>query len=193
MAVIQLAEPDAGASQKDVYNSNVGGSLNRMVSVDVPGGIHWAVVGIVLADVATPADVEATLVPAVVALAEVTSVNGDQLYGVVPATIQAASHEAVLNVTASMSGLVNDGNGGTYTEVTRKHNTVKPPVGKKWVVLCCRVPASLDNAGVLALKNAIDGIAGTTTVKVLLDGSTPARATGDVRVDIAAHLRIEAV
>lgn len=193
MAVIELAEPDVGQTQKDTYNSNIGGGLNRLVTVTVPGGIHWAVVGIVLADAATVPDIEATLIPAIEALAEVTSVNGDQVYGVVPATIEATNHEAVVNVTASMTGAINDGNGGTYIETTRKHNTIKPPLGKKWVVLCCRVPAALDNAGVAALRTAIDGITGTTTVKVLLDGSTPARATGDVQVNIAAHLRIEPV
>ena len=191
MVVIQLVEPAAAEQQKTLYNS--GGPLNRTVSFSIPGDIHWAVVGIVLPEQATPAAVESTLIPAIVALSEVSSVNGDQLWGALPPEVQLAEHEAVLNVTARMASTINDGNGGTYNEQVQKHNTVKPPVGQQWVVLCCRVPSALDNAGVAALRAAIDGIAGTTTVKVLLDGSTPSRAVGDVQLQIAAHLRIEAV
>ena len=192
MAVIPLSEPVAAISQSAVYNQNIGGLLNRSASLSVPGGIHWAVVGCVLADAATPENVESTLVPAVTALTQVTSVHGDQLYGKLADTVEQAEHEFALHVTSSMSVPISSG-AGVFTQVARNHRTIKPPVAKKWCVLILRVPAALDATKITALQNAITGINGVTTTVCLMDGTIPVRASGDATLQIAAHVRIESV
>lgn len=192
MAVIQLTEPTDAQKQLDIYNQNIGGNLNRSTTFSVPAGVHWAIVACQLADAATPASVASTLVPAVEALDEVTSVNGDQLYGQVPATIAAEGYEAVLNVSSLMAVEIGSG-GDTFTQQLRNHETIKPPLAKKWVVLTLRVPEALDDTKIAALEAAIDAIAGVNGCEHLIDGTVPTRAAANASLQIATHLRLEPV
>jgi len=192
MAVLELVEPSAAQLQLAVYNQNLGGALNKSVTFSVPAGIHWAVVGCVLADAATPASVASTLVPAVEALSEVTSVNGDQLFGQIPATVEQEGYECVLYVVATAN--LGIGPAGDYfTQTDKAVENIKPPLGKKWVVLILRVPTALDNTKISALEAAITGIAGVTTTEHLIDGTVSSRATANATLQIAAHMRLESV
>jgi len=192
MAIIALSEPTAAQQQKEIFNRNVGGNLNQRAEFSVPAGVHWAVVGCVVADAATPSDVTNTLVPAIEGLAQVTSVNGDQFWGQVPASIEAPDHECVLTVTSRcVAGI---GPGGDYFEqATQGVEQLKPPVGKKWFVAVLRVPDAMDDAKIAALESAIQGITGITTCEHLIDGSVSDRATANATLVISAHMRIDAV
>jgi len=191
MSVIQLVEPASDIQQKTNYNSNVGGLLNRREEFVVPAGTSWAVVGCVLVDSAVPGDVDTALIPSLEALAEVTSVNGNQLWGQIPATIEASDHEAVLHISSSMSATIGLDGSKTFTRTVNNHKSIKPPLGKKWVVLAIRTPAPLDAAKITSLQNAIEGIAGVTTAVNLIDDIVSDRATASASLVISAHVRID--
>jgi hypothetical protein len=191
MAVLQLVEPTDDILQLAKYNSNIGGQLNRYVNLSVPADVAWAVVGLVLVDAATPESVVNVLIPAIEALAEVTSVNGNQLYGQIPDTIEPAGYEAVLHVSSFMTA--NIGSGDVFIERTQAHETVKPPVGKKWCVALLRLPSELDDTKIAALESALEGITGVTTAEHLIDGVTSDRQSGDAQFKLAAHIRIDSV
>ena len=190
MAIVALSEPSAAQVQLDTYNRNLGGSLNRRAEFTVPADTHWAVIGCVVADVVTQSDVTDTLVPAIEALAQVTSVNGDQFWGQIPASIEAANHECVLYVTSRcVTGI---GPAGDYfNETTQGVEQLKPPLDKKWFLAVLRVPAALDDTAIAALEAAVAGITGVSSCEHLIDGTVSDRATASASLVITAHLRIE--
>lgn len=190
MGIVQLSEPTVAQLQKEVYNRNLGGSLNRSTSFSVPAGVNWAVVGCVLADAATPSGVLDTVVPGIEALAEVTSVHGDQLYGELPASLDVADHDFVLFVTSNCNYDIGVG-GDTFKKVSRVTETVNLPVGKKWCVVILRVPDPLDATKVSALESAIQGVTGVTLCEHLIDDSISDRAVSDADLRIVTHVRIE--
>ena len=189
MSVIELSEPTVAQQQLAHHNQNIGGLLNGSAEFNVPANIAWCVVGTVVADAATPADVP-TLKTAIEALAEVTSVNGNQLWGQIPSTILAVNHEAVLHVTSQMSANIGSG-GDVFRERIKAHETVKPPLNKKWCVWILRVPAALDATKIAALETALEGITGISTAEHLIDGLTSARQSGNAALTVSAHLRID--
>lgn len=191
MAVIELTEPSAAVQQTQIYNQNIGGTLNRRVTFTVPGGIHWCVIGCVVADVATPSDVP-TLVNAITALDQVTSVNGDQFWGQVPAAIEAGGMQAVLHVTSRMSMSIGTA-GDTFFQSIDAHASVTPPAGKKWCVFVLRLPAALDAAGITALEAAVTAINGITLCEHLIDGTVSSRVAEAATLVINAHLRIDSI
>lgn len=192
MAVIELSEPSAAATQLNTYNSNVGGQFNlRTTFPGVPSATAWAVIGCVFTpDPVTPAMITGTLIPGLEGLAGVTSVNGDQLLGQVPATIEAVDHEPILHVSSSVVEVI--GAGDSFDQVSRSHETQSVPLGKWWAVVILRLPAALDAAGITALETAVGGIAGVDVCEHLIDGVVSPRAS-DASVTAAAHLRIDPV
>lgn len=189
MAVTELTEPTAEQQQLANYNQNIGGALNRRIQYSVPADVAWCVVGCVFADVVTPADVTTTLVPAIEALTEVTSVNGDQFFGQVPSSITASGHEAVLHVSSAMSSTIGSG-GDTFPQMIKNSETQKPPLDKKFGVFVLRVPAAMDATKITALETAMVGITGINAAEHLIDGVTSSRQSGDATLQIWSHLRI---
>ena len=45
---LELSEPSAAIVQKQSYNQNLGGGLNKATSFTVPVGTAWGIVGTVL-------------------------------------------------------------------------------------------------------------------------------------------------
>lgn len=191
MAVAVLAEPSEAVVQRAIYNQNLGGSLKKSTSFSVPAGTHWAAVGLILADAATPEAVETTLVPAIAALSEVTSVHGDQVYGQIPVSVAEAGFEFVVTVASQVVAKI----GGTdyFDQVVRATETITPPLGKKWVIVLCRLPAALTSAGITALESSLQGINGVTTAEHLIDGTISTRAAENATLHIGVHLRLEPI
>jgi len=190
MAVIALIEPSEAVLQKALYNSNIGGSLNKRASFSVPPGTHWVVVGCVLADVTEPEDVP-TLISGISSLADVTSINGDQVWGQIPASVAAEDHEVVLHVSSRMSMAIGDGD--SFNQRIDAHEVIKPPVGKKWCIFVLRVPNAMDAARIAALENAIEGVTGITMAEHLIDGTVSDRASSNAALTIQCHMRIDPV
>lgn len=191
MAVLQTSYPSADVIQKEIYNTNLGGQLNLRAEFSVPAGISWAVVGTVLVDAATPADVTSTLIPAIEALAQVTSVNGDQVWGQIPSTIQMADHECKVHVTSRMTMQI--GTTDVFSQVIENYETIKPPVNKKWCIFVLRVPSALNDSAITALESAIEGITGVTTCEHLIDGTVSSRASAGANLVINVHMRIDPI
>jgi len=191
MSVIQLAEPSADVLQLNIYNANIGGGLNKRATYSVPPSIHWCVVGTVFNDAVTESDIP-TLLAAIEALVEVTSVNGDQFWGQMPSAVEASDHELVLHVTSGMSSTIGTG-GDTFAQVVQNHETIKPPANKKWGLWVVRVPAALDDTKIAALESAMTGITGIALTEHLIDGSTSSRQVGNATLVVAAHVRIDPV
>ena len=105
---------------------------------------------------------------------------------------QSASHEAVLHVTGRLSAEIGTA-GDHFTQTDQAHESIKPPVAKKWVVIVIRVPSALDNTKIAALEAAIEGITGVTTCEHLIDGTVSSRVVSAATLDLAVHLRIEPV
>ena len=190
MTVYELTRPTAAQEQEAAWNQAIGGAANRQATFSVPADVAWAVVGCVLADAVTVGDMP-TLVSAIEALSEVTSVNGDQFYGQAEGTIETAGREFVLHVTARSSATI--GGGIPFTESVQKHNVVKPPLGKKWSLFVMRLPSQPDASDLTALDSAITGITGVTSAHNLVDGYTSSRQVGNANLTVAAHLRLDPV
>jgi len=192
MAVIQTSEPSSADLQKDTYNRGLGSLIVRQ-SFLVPADTSWAVVGTVLAGAATPAGVESTLQPAIEALSEVTSVNGDKIWGQVPATIEAADHEPQLTVSSVLTYEEKGATGKTFTRQEKSNRTATLSAGMKWVVWVLRVPAPLTRTLIDALESAMEGITGITNAVHLIDGTVSDGASGAATLVITAQVRIEYV
>jgi len=190
MAVIETSVPSADDQQKAVYNANIGGQMNISKTYSAPASTPWCVVGTVVVDAATAASIESTLVPAIAALAEVTSVNGDQLYGPAPSGALPAAHEVVLYVSSDLSTTIGTGT-NAFTRIARSTKNIKPPAGKKWCVFVLRLPATLDATKIATLQTAMEGIAGITTAVVLVHGTIDSMAASNASLTIHAHARIE--
>ncbi len=191
MAVLEISEPSADVTQLVTYNNNIGGGLKLRNEFSAPADVSYAIVGLVLVDAATAASVVSTLVPAIVALAEVTSVNGDQIFGQTPATVP-TDFETTVNVQVDIRSEVGTG-GDTFTNAERKFEKIKPPNAKKWVVVNLRVPTDLDAAAITALESALTGITGVTTAEHLVSGVINSLTVGNADIAITAHVRIDAV
>ncbi len=190
MPVVATAEPTAADQQKAVYNANIGGQLNIRKTYSVSAGTPWCVVGTVVSFAATPALVESTLVPAIAALGEVTSVNGDQLYGNPPAIALPGTDELVLYVSSELSTTIGSGI-NAFARMARSTKSIKPPAGKKWCVFALRLAVTLDAAKITTLQTAMEGIAGITTAIVLVHGTIDTMVSGNASLTIRAHARIE--
>lgn len=192
MAVIELVEPTAAQQQLNNYNSNVGGNLNLCAEFpSVPASTVWGVYGFVFApDPVTPAMVTGTLIPGLEALAAVTSVNGDQLLGQSPATIEAADHEMVLHVSSKMLGTIGGVDSFGVTREANERQVV--PLGKWWAVLILRLDAELPSAGIAALETAAELIAGVTKCEHLVDGVISSRSSA-ASLEVKAHMRIDPI
>ena len=191
MAVVQLTEPSSAQLQLDTYNRNLGGNLSKRVNFSVPAGTSWAVVGCVLADAATPSGVAEVIVPALEDLSGViTSVNGDQFYGQIPATMEVPDNDFVLHVSTSCVSQVGTA-GDNFSQLVRSHETLTPPLNKKWCLFILRVPEELDDAKIAALESDMEGVIGISIAEHLIDGTIPLRAASNATLQINAHLRIE--
>lgn len=190
MAITVLAEPSAADIQLAIYNQAIGSTLKKTEQFSVPAGVSWCVVGCVLSDAATPSDVETTLVPAIESLSQVTSVNGDQLFGQMPAAIEATGHEAVLCIESRCHAEIGPA-GDYFSQVIQNSERVTLPLGKKWCLLVLRVPAALNDTLIAQLETAITGITGITQTEHLIDGTVSSRATQDASLRVTAHIRLE--
>lgn len=200
MTVDQIAETDAGQQQLRTYNS--ASSMIKRNTWNAPAGTHWAIVGCVLADAAVPGDVDATLVPAIEALAEVTSVLDPRVWGQAPAQLLADStpsapteYELRVLVEAALSGTI--GFGGDVRNISeRQTEQIKPPVNKKWMVVLLTLPSAISQASDISdLETAIEGITGITNCEHLIDGSVPTAGEGWQGGNFSAtvRMRIDAV
>jgi hypothetical protein len=188
MAVDEIVEVSDANKQLDTYNRASG--MVKRKSYSPSPGTAWAIVGCVVGDAAVPGDIPA-IVTLIEALAEVTSVVGDQVFGQMPTTILAADHEAWLLVSGALSGQRGFG-GDTFAYSERRTERVKLPLDKKWAVLALVLPAELDQAGIATLEAAIEGVAGVTTCEHLIDGLVPANATG-VSLTTEIRMRIDPI
>jgi hypothetical protein len=163
-----------------------------------PAGTNWAIVGLVMADAFDPDTDETTIVNAVEALSEVTTVGNPRIYGQTDADIEInpeapedPTHEWVLLVNSTMSMQAGTA-GDKRTRVERELERVKPPSGKQWLVLNLVVPSPLDAAGIAVLESAIQGVTGITTCEHLIDGTVRADAT-QVSLQIEARIRLDEI
>ena len=189
MAVIQFFSPSAEQLQIVQFNSNIGAGLRLQNSFAAPGGIHFAIVGLVLVDAANPANVESTLLPAITALAEVTAVHGDTLFGQIDPTVP-PSNEFVVIVSTTING--EEGSGGSNAGYTiRKTSSVNPPLDKKFVIVNLRVPSALNGTSFGALETALAGLTGVTTARILTIGTVPTLTIGNSTIEVQSAIRIE--
>ena len=191
MTVIETSEPTAAVQQTTNYNTNTGGNLNKSVTFSVPVGTSWAIVGTVLGDAVVPGDI-ASLITSIEALTEVTSVNGDQVFGRIPSSILAVDHECIVYVTSTMAVTIGLG-GDTFPKTIKNSETVKPPVDKKWCIFALRVPDPLDDAKITSLESAMEGITGITTAEHLIDDTVSSRAAAAAILNVGVHMRIEPI
>jgi len=189
MSITQITLPTAAQSQLDNYN---GSRMVARSSYSVPQGTNWAIIGLVLVDAATPED-EAALVAALTGLAGISAVGDPRLWGQLPATLETGdTHQCKLHTTVTLGCTAGTAN-NNWSLQERKHATVAPPLGKKWLVVNCAVPSPLTNQmSVDTLESACEGIVGVTTAKVLAFGSVPNPATGVV-VTVESRMRIDPV
>lgn len=190
MAVIETSEPTSDVAQKNMYNNGEGGIIVRQ-SFSIPDNTAWAVVGTVLAGAATPADVEATLQPAIEALSEVTSVNGNKIWGQVPDPIEVADHSANLYVESYYTATILGATGKTFGVAAKNTRMVTVAAGAKWVVWCLRVPAALVRTSIDALEAAMEGITGISNAVHLIDSESNVEQQGNGTLRVTTHLRIE--
>ena len=196
MALDIITETSAAQQQLDAYNRASG--MVRRSTYHPSAGTAWVVVGLVLADAAVPGD-EATLVSAIEALAEVTTVSNPRVWGQLPAELlsnpgggEPDTHEAVLIVVASLGATVGYG-GDTNSLAMRQHESITPPAGKKWMVINAVLPAELQSAqDIDDLEMVLEGVTGVTTAEHLVGGIVPANAS-DVSLVIETRMRIDPV
>jgi len=184
-----VTEPTAAQNQLSNYN---GSSMVARSSYTPSQGANWGVIGLVLGDTVTTGDEDA-IVAALEGLAGITSVADPRLWGQLPAELLSGeTYEAKLHTTVTLGCTAGTAN-NQWALQERKHATVKPPLGKKWMVCTCVLPSALtDQASVTALQGAIQAIAGITTAKVMAFGSVPNPATGIV-VQVESRMRIDPV
>jgi hypothetical protein len=195
MTLLQPTEPTAAQDQLNDYNSSV---MVKRASYSPSAGMHYAMIGLVLADAAVPGD-EATLVADIVALAGITSVGNPRFWGQIPSTLHVNpggedpdTHEAVLYSTANL-GCVTGTTNNNFSLSDRRHGTVKPPLDKKWMVINVVLPGGFaDQAAVDVLETALEGVTGVTTAKVLLFGQVPDAAVS-VSLSVETRVRIDPV
>lgn len=158
-------------------------------------GAAWAVIGNVLADAAVPGD-EGTLVDAMEALAEITTVANPRIWGQMPAELlinaggDPDTHEALLLVESHLTAQVGYGD-DVQDYSLRLFEQVKLPLGKQWMLTNCRLPAELASAQNIAdLEAAIVGShAGFTLAEHLIGGLVPPNAS-DVSLRITTRMKI---
>ena len=196
MTVLQIEETSSAQIQLRTYNE--ASAMIKRPTYSPPAGTAWAVVGCVLADAATPADVDSTLVPAIEALSEVTSVADPRIWGQTPATLEInpeapadPTHEIKIHCNANLSCQIGTA-GDKYSYSERRSETQKPPLGKKFIILNIVVPAKLDATSKSALEAAITGITGIMVCEHLIDGQVPDDAS-TVQLTIETRMRIDPI
>ena len=189
MSLVQITPPTSAQTQLASYN---GSGMVAHSSYNVPQGTNWAVIGLVLVDAATPADEDA-LVAALTGLADISTVGNPRLWGQLPESLEVGdTYECKLHVTVTL-GCTTGTPSNKWLLQERKYTTVAPPLGKKWMVCNCVLPAALTNqASVNTLQAACAAIAGITTAKVLVCGSVPSPAAGVV-VTVESRMRIDEI
>lgn len=194
MTLQQITEPTAAANQMEDYNSS---AMVGRASYSPAPGTKWAVVGLVLDDNMTTAD-EATLVVSIESLASVIAVANPRFYGVFPAILyineglETPTHEAWLHSTVRLSCITGFAN-NQFTLIEQRHTTIKPPLGKKWIVCNCVVSSLPTNqTEVNAFQTALEAIMGITTAKLLAWGIVPAIST-NISVTVEARMRIDPI
>ena len=189
MSLVQITAPSASQQQLDAYN---GSQMVARSSYNTPPGKDWAVIVLVLVDAATPA-AEAPLVAALEGLAGIVTVANPRLWGQLPASLEIGeTYECKLHVTVTTTCTTGTAE-NNWSLQARQHATTKPPLGKKWVVVNCIIPAALtDQASVDALESACKSIAGVTTAKVVMFGSVPNPAN-NIIVIVESRMRIDEI
>ena len=184
----QLQEPSSAELQKQVYDRNVGGRLNKREAFSLPAATAWAIVGTVVAEAATPGDVPA-LKAAIEALGEVDTAK-PLCWGQQP-VVEAEDHDAVLAVSARLVETIDVGGGESCSKASQFGRVQILPDGRKWVVWGLLVPAPLDLVGITVLEAAVRGIVGIGTTELLFQGVTDPEAIGESRLEVSCHIRIE--
>lgn len=191
MTVIETSDPSDGLVQQAIANSNIGGGRNLSAQFSVPADTAWAVVGTVLSASVTAALIESNIKPALTALAQITSVNGDQLKGKTETSLLLPNTQSKLYVTSDVRQTI--GAGG-FENRSQSSKSITIPDDTKWAVFIMRLPAELTTAAmVTALQNAMKTVTGINNAVHLIDGYVPARATAAAILRIHAHGRIELV
>jgi len=201
MAIVKATLKTAADQQLNLWNSS--GPHVLRATYTPTAGMSWCVLGCVMADVFDPDAHENAVVNDIQALAAVTAVANPRLYGETPATIDInpeapadPTHEVVLLVESNLAygvGAVNDKRG----RIIRENERVKPPVGKKWLVLNCIIPTPLDTAGIAALEAAVEGVEiggvqAVTTCEHLIGDTVPSDASA-ISLSIEARVRIDPI
>jgi hypothetical protein len=191
-----IQETDAAQQQLDLYNK--ASQMVKQKTYNVNAGLTWVVVGLVLADTATPAD-EQTLVDAITALPEVTLVADPRFWGQTPASLLInpdapadPTHEALLCTEARVAGQI--GYGGDVRSFSEtQFESLAPPLNKKWLVCNLVLPAPLSTEQMITdLETALEGVTGITTAEHLIGGTIPANASG-TQIVITTRMRIDPV
>lgn len=195
MALEVLTEPAASQQQLDLYNRS-STSLIKRATYSPSAGLNWAIIGCVLADVATQEDVP-TLVSNIQALGEVDNVVSPQFWGQIPSELlinpsgEDATHECKLHVSSNLSCTV--GYGGDTRGLSQKQNeTITPPLNKKWLVLNVVTPSGMNENRISNLESAVQGVTGITTCEHLIDGTVPSNAS-QCSLQISTRMRIDPV
>ena len=184
----RLQEPSSADLQKQVYNRNVGGGLNKRDEFSLPAGTAWAIVGTVVADPVTPDNVPA-LKAAIEALAEVNTAKA-LCWGQQP-TVEAEDHDAVLAVSARLVQTIDVGGGKSFSKAGQYGRVQILPDAKKWIVWGLVVRDPLDVAGIATLEAAVRAVTGISATEVLCKGATDPEAVSSSRLEVGCHIRIE--
>ena len=193
MAVVQLSEPTDDVVQKNNYNSNVGGNLNKRVQSSVSSEQAYAVVAGILGASVTPEQIENQIVPDIAALATVTDVIGDQLAGIGPTAIIPADHECRLYITTMSGGDVSGGAGESFGRTVKGTANFKVIVDRKWAIFSLLVPDVLNTAEIDTLEAEIATVTGVTLARHITDGVVPERQSEPSPLYVNAHMRIEPI
>jgi len=196
MPIKQLTPQTLPNQQLAAYNK--AGPANQSNVFSLPADTAWAVVGTLVADAVTIANV-ATLEAAIQALPGALAVeplHWAQSPVEILANAETEIYETVLHVSAEVTQTIAFGGGKGQTKVDRvtPYKPPKPPLGKKFIVWGLSVPAGLDQAGIAVLEAAIAGAhAGITSAHHLLDGVIDAECVGSATIVIETHTRLDRI
>lgn len=184
MAVDVIAEPTAAQQSAELYN---GPSLVRHKTFSPNPGETWGLIGLIVSDAATTADVPA-LITALEALTQISAIQGDQIWGqtldIDPSLQWNLYTEAELQSALAYGG---------DSEVRIKHKKITLPDSKKWIVLAATFSGAPTSAGqVTTFQTAVEGITGVTTCRYLMGVQVPAEAVSP-RLRVSVRTRQDLV
>jgi hypothetical protein len=191
-----ITPPSSSLLQRDIYNRNIGGGLEKSKTFVMGAGQCWAVAGLVVDDdtydvIYNPDDPddEAFLQGRLRALDQV--IHAVPLVRGIQPVIEEAGRQGVLNISVSCMGDKAAGN-DAFPFSYRWFKFQVLPEDARWVVFGLRLGQEVTSESVSVLENLLK-VRGVSLAKHLLDGVIELRALKNVTITVACHVRIEPI